>query len=485
METRATADFDGGAAMNQLRLDLAPKRAARAKRPPIIRASYALEACELVVDNFAGGGGASTGIEEAIGRPVDIAINHDAEAIAMHARNHPETRHYQEDVWKVDPREACGGRPVGLAWFSPACTHFSRAKGAQNPKCEKIRGLAWVVVRWAKAVRPRVIVLENVEEFETWGPLEDGRPCPLRRGETFRVWLGKLEALGYSVEWRSLIAADYGAPTTRKRLYLIARCDGQPIVWPEVTHPKSRWRPAADCIEWSIPCPSIFDRARPLADATMRRIAAGVWRYVLNDPRPFVVPIGGSKASPTLIQTGYGERPGQTPRVPGLDKPLGTLVNGQKHALVAAFLARHFGGMVGSELGRPVPTITAKDHHSLVSLSLGDRTERVRAFLTSYYGTGVGQDARDPLRTVTSHDRFGLVQVDGEPYAIADIGMRMLQPRELFRAQGFSDSYVIDAGPSGPLTKTAQIRLVGNSVSPPVARAIVGANVGAARRVAA
>jgi DNA (cytosine-5)-methyltransferase 1 len=379
---------------------------------------------------------------------------------------------------------------------------------------KEIRGLAWVVIRWAQAVRPRVICLENVEEFETWGPVVDGRPCPARRGETFRYWHAKLESLGYRVEWRSLVAADYGAPTTRKRLYLIARCDGQPIVWPEPTHGARRpkpWRSAAECIQWELPCPSIFDRARPLAEKTLRRVAAGIDRYVLRAARPFVVTMRGTDpahlhgdsideplrtvsargthhalASPTLIQTGYGERPGQAPRVPGLEKPLGTLVNGGKHALVAAFIARHFGGMVGAEIARPLHTVTSQDHHSLVTATLGERVARVRAFLTTYYGTGVGQDAGDPLRTVTSHDRFGLVTIDGADYAIEDIGLRMLAPRELYRAQGFPDSYVIDRGPAGALTKTAQIRLVGNSVAPPVAEAIVRANYGRqSREVAA
>jgi DNA (cytosine-5)-methyltransferase 1 len=490
-------------------LNLFDRRPPRRRRPPIVRASFD---SEIIVDSFAGGGGASTGIEAAIGRPVDIAINHDAEAIAQHAINHPETRHYVEDVWKVDPLEACQGRPVGLAWFSPDCTHFSRAKGG-TPVRKEIRGLAWVVIRWAQAVRPRVICLENVEELETWGPLVGDRPCPARKGETFRYWVAKLRSLGYAVEWQSLVAADYGAPTTRKRLYLVARCDDQPIVWPDRTHGQGRepWRTAAECIQWEIPCPSIFERKRPLADATLRRVAAGVRKYVLEAARPFVVSMRGTDpshlhgddidaplrtvsaggthhalASPTLIQTGYGERPGQAPRVPGLEKPLGTLVNGGKHALVAAFIARHFGGMVGAEIARPLHTVTSQDHHSLVTATLGERVARVRAFLTTYYGTGVGQDARDPLRTVTSHDRFGLVTVDGRDYEIADIGLRMLAPRELYRAQGFPDSYVIDRGPAGALTKTAQIRLVGNSVAPPVAEAIVRANYGRqSREVAA
>ena len=485
---------------------------------------------ELVVDSFAGGGGASTGIELGLGRPVDIAINHDPEAIAMHAANHPGTRHFCESVWKVDPMEATGGKPVGLAWFSPDCCHFSRAKG-QRPVKKEIRGLAWVVIRWAKTVKPRVIVLENVEEFQTWGPLVGDRPCPERRGLTFRRWCGTLRNLGYVVEFRSLVAADYGAPTTRKRLYLIARCDGEPIRWPEQTHGRGRalaWRPAAEIIDWSLVCPSIFGRERPLAEKTLARIAEGVRRYVLESAQPFIAPLThhgqnrvypigepirtitgahrGEQAlvSPTLITASWGEREGQTPRVPGLEKPLGTLVaGGIKHALVAAFLSKHFGGVVGHGLQRALGTVTAKDHHALSVAHLskfygtsvgqemnapaptitgqGQHIAEVRAFLTTYYSNGarLRGDLFSPIATVTPHDRFGLVMVDGEPYQIADIGMRMLAPRELYSAQGFPRDYVIDLGPEGrKLTKTAQVRMAGNSVCPPVAAAIVRENVG-------
>lgn len=450
---------------------------------------------ELVVDNFAGGGGASTGIEAAIGRSVDIAINHDAEAIAMHTANHPGTEHYCEDVFSIDPLTVTQGHPVGLAWFSPDCKHFSKAKGGK-PVSKNVRGLAWVVVRWAEAVRPRVIMLENVEEFQTWCPLlEDGRPDPERKGETFREWVGKLRALGYIVEWRELKAADYGTPTSRKRLFVIARCDGQPIVWPIPTHGKGRlpYRTAAECIDWSIPCPSIFERARPLADATLRRIARGVKRYVIEAAEPFIVGVGGrmgqtlergvlsqgfqtitSKGDaalvvPTLIQTSYGERKGQAPRVPGLEKPVGTIMaQGQKHALVAAFLARHYGGHEndGSDLRIPMHTVTTQDHHSLV-----------HAFLIKYYGVDQNPEMLEPLHTVTTKHRFALVTVQGEQYYIADIGMRMLAPHELFRAQGFRSDYIINPMVKGkPLTKTAQIRMCGNSVCPPLAEALVRAN---------
>lgn len=482
---------------------------------------------ELTVDLFAGGGGASTGIEQATGRHVDVAVNHDPEAVSLHQANHPQTRHFVSDVFEVDPHAVCGGQSVGLLWASPDCKHFSKAKGGK-PVSKKIRGLAWVVIRWAKAVRPRVICLENVEEFQTWGPLaEDGRPCPQRKGTTFQRWVAQLRNLGYQVEWRELRACDFGAPTIRKRLFLVARCDGQPIVWPTPTHGKGLkpYRTAAECIDWSLPCPSIFDRERPLAEATMRRIAHGVKRYVLEAARPFIVPVthqGDNRvhsadeplrtvtsakrgelalAVPTLVQTGYGEREGQAPRVPGLDKPLGTCVDGQKHALVAAFLAKHYGGNEGPgvPVDGPASTITTQDHHHLVTSHLaklrgtsssastaeplhtvsaqGFHHAEVRALLLKYYGTDQDPQLGEPLHTVTTKDRFGLVTVHGEDYFIADIGMRMLQPRELYLAQGFPDSYVIERGSDGRvLSKAAQVRMCGNSVCPPLARAIVAAN---------
>ncbi len=477
-------------------------------RAPTLRAAFVTDD-ELVVDNFAGGGGASTGIEAALGRPIDLAINHSPEAIAMHQANHPHTRHLCESVWKVDPVEVCGGRPVGLAWFSPDCTHHSRAKGGK-PRSRKLRGLAWLVTRWAKAVRPRVILLENVEEFATWGPLlPDGQPCPRRVGKTFRAWMAKLRSYGYAVEYRSLVAADYGAPTTRRRLFLIARCDGERITWPVPTHGKGRtpWRTAAEVIDWTLPCPSIFDRTRPLAEATLRRIAVGVKRHVLETASPFLIPVTHPRdarvhslnepvrtitaaargefalVSPTLISMGYGEREGQAPRVPGLGKPLGTVVaGGRHHGLVAAFLTKHFGGVVGHGVQRPLGAITTRDHHALTTAALtpaGDHRANVRAFLTKYYGSD--GDARSnqqslfaPLHTVTTKARFGLVTVAGEDYEVADISMRMLAPHELFAAQGFPATYALTPLHAGkPLTKTAQIELAGNSVAPPVAQAIV------------
>ncbi len=520
---------------------------------------------ELVVDLFAGGGGASTGIEQALGRHVDIAVNHDPEAVSLHQANHPQTRHYVSDVFEVDPVAVCGGQRVGLLWASPDCKHFSKAKGGK-PVSKKIRGLAWVVIKWAQLVRPRVICLENVEEFQTWGPLtDDGMPCPQRKGTTFKRWKAQLENLGYRIEHRELRACDYGAPTIRKRLFLVARCDGQPIVWPTPTHGLGLkpHRTAAECIDWSLPCPSIFERDRPLAEATLRRIAHGVMRYVINAARPFIVPIqnagwgdrprdidrpaptvtGSTKggtyalAVPTLVQTGYGERPGQAPRVPGLEKPLGTAVDGQKHALVAAFLAKHFGGepqpgKTAAPLDQPGPTVLAKggpqavvtsnlvklrgtsnsadaaaplgavsaqgERHALVSshlltnttghaggatdapihtIATGGHHAEVRALLLAYCGTNQAAQLGNPLPTATTHDRFGIVTVQGQDYVIADIGMRMLQPRELYRAQGFPDSYQIDRGADGrALSKAAQVRMCGNSVCPPLAKAIVTVN---------
>lgn len=499
---------------------------------------------ELIVDLFAGGGGASEGIKQAFGRDPDIAVNHDAIAVSVHEANHPTTQHFRRDVFEVSPRDVTHGRPVGLLWASPDCKHFSKAKGGK-PVSKKIRGLAWVVVRWAKEARPRVIVLENVEEFVTWGPLLGDRPCPDRKGQTFRRWLGELRRLGYKVEHRELRACDYGAPTSRKRFFLVARCDGAPIVWPKATHGKGLlpYRTAADCIDFSLPCPSIFltkDEARaigvkrPLAEATMRRIAKGVERFVLNCAKPFIVPIqnfgwgdrptsideplrtitarprGGAfaLAAPVLVPR-YGERPTQEPRALPVDGPMPTVVpTGNGASLAMAFLAQQNGGVVGHQTyGRdarkPVSTISSKGaQQQVVAAHLtklygtstgsdarepaptvtagGNHLAEVRAFLVAYYGNEKdGRDLRDPMGAVVSRERFGLVTVDGTDYEIADIGLRMLTPRELFRAQGFPEQYVIDRGADGKrLPKDAQVRLCGNSVCPPIACAIVAANCG-------
>lgn len=452
---------------------------------------------ELVIDNFAGGGGASTGIERALGVMVDVAINHDGDAIRMHKTNHPTTMHFEADIWDVDPEEACGGLPVGLAWFSPDCKHFSRAKG-QKPVDSKIRGLAWVVTRWAAKVRPRVIMLENVEEFETWGPLgADDRPDPDRMGETFQRWVRTLEGFGYRVEWRSLKAADYGAPTTRQRLFLIARRDGRPITWPEPTHGPDKaqaYRQAAEIIDWELPCPSIFltkDEAReygvrrPLAQGTLNRIAKGVDRFVVNAKQPFIVRHGHYST-----KTGAGLVPGcgaGTFRGQSLEDPLATICATNDKDLVLPHLLKHYGGMVGHELTRPIGTITAVDHHSLSATMLrhsaqagdGGRSDHVSAFLSKYYGTGaVGQDLGGPLHTITTKGRFSLVKVFGEEYRMDDIGMRMLSPGELYLGQGFGKGYKHEVDLDGrKFTKGAQTRLAGNSVCPDVAEALVRANV--------
>lgn len=492
-----------------------------------ISPQFSMNFAELVVDNFAGGGGASTGIEAALGRPVDIAINHDPAAVAMHEVNHPQTRHYCESVWDIDPVAVCGGRPVGLVWFSPDCKHFSKAKGGK-PVEKKIRGLAWVVLKWAATVKPRMIMLENVEEFVTWGPLITGpdgscRPCPANKGRTFRSFVNALRSQGYEVEYSELRASDYGAPTIRKRFFLIARRDGVPIFWPEPTHGdplspdvKSKlllpWRTAAECIDWTIPTPSIFDRKRPLAEATLRRIAKGVMRYVVTHPSPFIVTYYGSK--------------GPDFRGQAINEPLKTQTTENRHALIMPFIAKHYGGVVGSALGNPLGTVTSVDHHSLVtahvvrqfgmstgshaSAPLGTITaggggksglvtshlvkavppagDAVQAFLLKYYGSDQDPRLEEPLHTVTTKDRFGLVTVRGERYRIADIGLRMLAPRELFRAQGFPENYVIDRDASGqPITKTSQVARCGNSVCPPVSEVLVRANmaVSALRRKAA
>lgn len=637
---------------------------------------------EIIVDNFAGGGGASTGIELAIGRSVDIAINHDPNAVAMHTTNHPDTLHYCESVYSVRPKVATAGRRVGLAWFSPDCRHFSKAKGAK-PVEKAIRGLAWIVIRWALDVGPRVMMLENVEEFKTWGPLlaAEMRPDPERVGETFRAFVGMLTTgipvnhpalaecceflelspdsdqakrliggLGYDVDYRELRACDYGAPTIRKRFFMVMRRDGQPIVWPAATHgdPKSPsvisgklapWRTAAECIDWSIPAPSIFGRKKPLAENTLRRIARGIQRFVIDSAEPFIVkcnhtttkgqydcfrghelgaplqtitkklgyalavptlapfmagnggseyqakprpldkpahtilkesracvvaPViarqfgasighradvpnatitagGGGKSqlvTPTLIQMGYGERPGQEPRVLQLDKPLGTVTaGGNKFATVSAFLAKHYGGNYtgpGVGLDEPTHAVTTVDHHAVVAAHLmvnntghpggsvespahtvttGNHHAVVASHLVKLRGTcRDGQLTDAPMPTITAGgqhvgevettlavehydeqraqqvlaflkeycgaDSTGLVEIAGVTYRIVDIGMRMLQPHELYRAQGFPEWYIIDQDYRGvKYAKDKQVARCGNAVPPPFAEALMRANL--------
>lgn len=578
----------------------------------------------IFIDEFAGGGGASTGIEMATGHPVDIAINHDESAIMMHKCNHPYTQHYREDVWAVDPLTATRGRPVRLIWFSPDCKHFSKAKGAALVD-KKIRGLAWVVLRWAATVKPDVIMLENVEEFTTWGPVRKGKPVKKKAGQTYRKWKQQLADLGYDIDTRILCAADYGAPTIRKRFCLVARCDGQPISWPKRTHaPRdseevksgkcSPWRAAAEVIDFSLPTYSIFESReqirekygvrviRPLKPNTLRRIARGIDKFVINAKEPFIVPIG------------YGERSGQAPRVHDIVEPLPTLVSSGKHYLcdpkVSPYVMSNNENNIPHSVDDPIPTLTTGNRNYLVSPTLiqyhseqSDKEVRgqsldkplgtldasnrygltaahltqyfsgeghyhsvdqplhtitsmqregmVAAHLTEYYGnTRDGIDVNKPMHTITSHDREALTlahlahfkgQDKGQPlteplmtitqqdgqfaeirstvvkwngstdlgywpqirtllnqycgyriandevllmmiagawYYISDIGLRMLTPREQYSAQGFPQDYIIDRDSYGnKISRADQVARCGNSVSPPMAEALVRANL--------
>lgn len=468
---------------------------------------------KLIVDNFAGGGGASTGIELATGRPVDIAIDHDEEAIAMHIQNHPYTQHYCESVWDVDPVKVTAGRTVGIAWFSPDCKHFSKAKGGK-PVDKHIRGLAWIVLRWAAKVRPEVIFLENVEEFLTWGRVRKGKPVEKDKGNTFKKWCGQLSAIGYTIDWRVLKACDYGVPTSRKRLYLVARCDGKPIVFPEPTHGKGKkpYRAAADIIDWSIPCPSIFEREKPLVPATLRRIAKGLDRFVIKAKKPFII----DDTAFTVMQY-HSERGENETRSQGLKNPLNTVDGSNRYGLVGAalspFVVQNFGGNyngAGSCIDSPLPTVTAKDHNAIG-----------RAFISKYYGgtyRGAGSDAAAPLDTITAEERHAVVtvrltaadrkantlrhweevrqilndyagydlkddeillfNVNGEVVFISDIGMRMLLPKELYAAQGFPSDYKFEFDWNGKTySKKAQVSRCGNSVCPQMAEMLVRANV--------
>lgn len=576
---------------------------------------------EIIVDSFAGGGGASTGIELALGRIVNAAINHDPAAIRMHEANHPYTEHYQASVWDVDPEAVCRGRPVALAWFSPDCKHFSKAKGAALVD-RKIRGLAWIVLRWAAKVRPRVIILENVEEFQTWGPVRKGKPVKKLAGTTFQKFVGQLRALGYSVEWRELVAADYGAPTTRRRLVLIARCDGRAIVWPERTHaPRDSaevrsgkllpWRSAAEIIDWSLPCPSIFSTkdeiherygisaVRPLADNTMRRIIRGVDKFTIKSGAPFIVECnhsGGGHVTDsqepcktiTAKHTGGICRPVLTPLTmtntsnsvgAPVSEPMNTVRTGGGGGQMLVTTSLMCIGQTGGgnrirSLHEHAPTTVSKQEACLVASSLiqyhTEKTENARAAgldkpictvdaanrygltcanLVEYYGGGRPLDVQSPMHTVTSHDReavvaahvvkykrdevgtrpseplptqtaggvFGcckavlckigtserlhywpqirdllnrycgyalgtddllLLSIGGAPYYIADIGLRMLSPRELYNAMGFPPDYIIDHDAAGkPYPKTQQVARCGNAVCPPMAAAVVAANL--------
>lgn len=572
----------------------------------------------LFVDNFAGGGGASTGIELATGYSVDIAINHDPEAIKMHKANHPNTKHYCENVWAVDPVKACGGHPVGLAWFSPDCKHFSKAKGGK-PKDKNIRGLAWVACRWAGLVRPNVIMLENVEEFKTWGPLNRRHhPIKSKQGNTFEKFVQQLTELGYEVEFRELVAANYGAPTMRKRFFMIARCDGKPIVWPEPTHApadseevkaglKKPYVGAYTQLDFSLPCPSIFDTSeeikekygiravRPLAQKTMDRIARGLKKFVLDNPEPFIIqcnhagerkPQDIKEPMPTITgKHGFGIiEPVLAPVIDkayggnyqgsgsNVDEPIDTITTVDHNRLVEAILTPYMGvnttnhpggncknpihtittgnqqclisptliqyhsettqkGVRGQTIKAPILTVDGSNRYGLVQSFLKKCTDKkqkkvpktndlqktdsddllqtscliqmnnhcdgknikdpiptitagdghfgeVRAFLVKYYGQGTGQSVKDPLDTVTSRDRFGLVTIKGVDYQIVDIGLRMLEPRELYGCQGFPDDYIIDHDYTGKTyPRSEQVRRCGNAVCPPIPAALVKANL--------
>ena len=543
---------------------------------------------EIIVDNFAGGGGASTGIELACGRPVTIAINHDPDAILMHKTNHPYTEHYQASVWDVDPREVCRGRPVGLLWASPDCKHFSKAKGGK-PVDKKIRGLAWIALRWAGTVRPRVIILENVEEFQTWGPVRRGKPVKARVGETFQKFVRQLAALGYDIQWRELVAADYGAPTIRKRFFLVARCDGRPILWPERTHAPADspevqagllepWRSAAEIIDWSLPCPSIFDtkeeiRARyglaaqrPLKPNTLRRVARGVDKFVIKSANPFLVVVnhagefrgqeivdplqtitakhGYGVASPAMVpwtvtnttnSTGHPvNEPIDTARTGGgggqmflgasmiqyhteqsehvrgqkITKPIMTIDAANRYGLTAATLVKYYGtDQHGQKIQDPLHTVTAKARSALMA-----------THLVKMKGTNLGGPMSEPVQTITAGGgHFGVVttvvvkaepganlkhwpeirgllntycgyhlgpedvilfEIGGAAYFMADIGLRMMIPRELYAANGFPPDYIIDRDYLGnAYGKSKQVARCGNAVPPPFATALVRANL--------
>jgi DNA (cytosine-5)-methyltransferase 1 len=623
---------------------------------------------ELIIDNFAGGGGASVGIELATGRPVDIAINHDADAIAMHSVNHPYTQHFQEDVFAINPEEVTGGRPVGIAWFSPDCKHFSRAKG-NKPVEHKIRGLSWVIIKWAmSSVSPRCIFMENVEEIQTWGPLivdADGksRPDPERAGETFKAFVGMLsdgvapdcpalaeaceflkiergsaeeqrliKGLGYKLEFRTIRACDLGAPTIRKRFYLVARNDGKPIVFPKATHGKGKglkpYRTAAECIDWSIPCPSIFERKKPLVKNTLRRVARGLDKFVIKNPKPYILemnfdnpfqdvdrpmstqtsanhhylitpnlvqanyenppqdvskPMSTQTAvnkhfvvTPTLVECshksgpgvhgvdapmntqtgkacfavetpfltpiGYGENKNQAPRVNSVNEPVSTVVSSCKQYLTTPYLSKYFSGEGAKASGAdaPVPTVTAKDHNSLVAANIvhyyggadhaskGDAPIPTVTTLPRHYLCASnlcvlrknmdGKSLDEPMPTLTTsaghfaeiktyllpvdntqdlyhwddvrkllneyadysikENEILIIEIAGIPYFIGDIGMRMLKAEELKLAQGFPVDYIIDIERhiGKKYSEAKQIARLGNAVCPPVATALIRAN---------
>lgn len=427
----------------------------------------------IIIDCFAGGGGASQGIEQALHRPVDIAVNHDPQAIRMHKVNHPHTLHLTEDIFTVDLERYVAGRHVALMWASPDCTSHSKAKGGQ-PRKRGLRILPWAVFKHARKLLPDVIIMENVEEIQQWGPLDaQGFPIKARVGEDYRKFIAAMQSLGYAFDSRELIAADFGAPTTRRRWYAVFRRDGQPICFPEPTHCRSglwgeKWQPCGDFIDWSDPGTSIFGRAKPLAEATMRRIANGVRRFIIESPEPYIVP--GNRAAAFLIQY-HAEKSAHECRGMSLAEPVKTIDTSNRFALISAFLTKFYRTGTGQSCTEPLHTVTATGtHFGLVS-----------AFLIKYYSTGGAQSLNEPVHTIRTHDCFGLVTVpvviNGTEYLIADICLRMLKPEELKRMQGFPADYIIDRDADGkPYPKTQQVARIGNSVVPLMAQRLVEAN---------
>ena len=428
---------------------------------------------DLIIDCFAGGGGASVGIEMALGRPVDIAINHDPQAIRMHKANHPETLHLTEDIFKVDLQKYVAGRHVSLMWASPDCTSHSKAKGGQ-PRDKGLRILPWAVYKHAKAILPDVIIMENVEEIQQWGPLdENGHPIPDRKGEDYQKFISSMRSIGYEFDSRELVAADYGAPTTRKRWYAIFRRDGKQIVWPEHTHSKDgmflpKWKECGDYIDWSDLGKSIFDREKPLAEATQARIANGIRKYIIENPHPYIVK--DERALSFIIQY-HGETKAGDSRGQLLTEPIKTIDTSNRYGLVTAFVTKFYKTGIGQGCDEPLHTITTSPgHFGLVS-----------AFLIKYYGTGCGQTLDSPLGTITTKDRFGLVNVlidiDGEKYIISDIFLRMLNAEELKLMQGFPEDYIITHDLHGKIYPVKErVARIGNSVVPVMAQALVSAN---------
>ena len=427
---------------------------------------------DLIIDCFAGGGGASVGIEMALGRHVDIAINHDPEAIRMHEVNHPDTIHLTEDIFKVDLQKYVKRRKVALMWASPDCTSHSKAKGGQ-PRKKGLRILPWAVYKHAKQILPEVIIMENVEEIQQWGPLDEkGHPIKERQGEDYKKFITAMKSLGYAFDSRELVAANYGAPTTRKRWYAIFRRDGKDIIWPEQTHFKDsepKWKQCGDFIDWSDLGKSIFDRKKPLAEATQKRIANGIRKYVIENPKPYIVE--NDDAVAFLIQY-HGEQKAGESRGQLLSEPIKTIDTSNRYGLVTAFITKYYKTGIGQGCDEPLHTITTSPgHFGLVS-----------AFLIKYYGSGGSCQTIDrALDTITTKDRFGLVNVEinvqGEKYAIADIFLRMLKPEELKLMQGFPKDYIINRDirwKSYPIKE--QVARIGNSVVPIMAQKLVEAN---------